>query len=349
MGSGGCRERRQVAERVLVSGAAGFVGAHIVEQLLAAGYRVRATVRDPGKASHLTALAGAAERLELVRADLLEPQAFHPHVAGVDYVVHTASPYVLNARDPQRQLVDPAVRGTLTMLEAAATNSSIRRVVLTSSMAAVTDEPDGRVLTEMDWNDRASLTRNPYYFSKAEAERAAWSFAREQHPSWRLVAVNPFLIIGPAHTRALNASNQVVADTFRGRYPGVLDLNWGFVDVRDVAAAHVRALTADAAEGRYICAAEVRSMRELAEVIGRSGVEGARLPRLRLDGVLGTAAVRLMSHTQKPGVGSYLRTHLGKHPRFDNRKIREDLGLQFRPVDTSIVETLHDLRRWGHI
>ncbi|HEX8233134.1 MAG TPA: aldehyde reductase [Caulobacteraceae bacterium] len=337
-----------MSERVLVSGAAGFVGAHVVERLLTVGYTVRGTVRDPTKAEHLRALPGASERLELAPADLLEPDAFHPHVAGVDYVIHTASPYVLNARDPQRQLVDPAVRGTLSVLEAAATNPRIKRVVLTSSMAAVTDEPDGRVLTEMDWNDRSSLTRNPYYFSKAEAERAAWRFAREAKPAWNLIAINPFLVIGPAHTQALNASNQVIADLVRGRYPGVLALEWGFVDVRDVAEAHVRALTAPDAQGRYICAAETRSMRQVAEAVRRSGFEGANLPKLMLDSGPGTVMARLMSHTQKPGVGSYLRTHLGKTPRFDDSKIRRDLGLAFRDVDQSILDTLHDLRRWGH-
>lgn len=338
-----------MSERVLVSGAAGFVGAHVVERLLAEGYAVRGTVRDPGKAEHLRAMPGAGERLELVRTDLLEPQAFHPHVADIDHVIHTASPYVLNARDPQRQLVDPAVRGTLAMLEAAAANPAIKRVVLTSSMAAVTDEPDGRVLTEMDWNERSTLTRNPYYFSKTEAERAAWRFAREQRPAWRLLAINPFLVICPAHTKALNPSNQVLADLVRGRYPGLMALTWGLVDVRDVAAAHVRALTAPEAQGRYICAAETRSMREVADAIRRSGFAAPKLPQAALDGAVGTGLARLMSYTQSAGVGSYLRTHLGKVPRFDNSKIRRDLGLEFRDVDRSILETLEDLRRWGHV
>ncbi len=260
-----------------------------------------------------------------------------------------ASPYALDVEDPQRDLVDPAVLGTRAMLEACAPASGVRRVVLTSSMAAITDEPDGRVLTEADWNERSTLTRNPYYLSKTLAERAAWDFVRERAPRWDLVAINPFLVIGPSLSKALNTSNKVLVDLLNGTYPGIMRLTWGFVDVRDVADAHVRAMDAASARGRYLCANQALSMREVVAIIRRLGYGARTLPRLALDHRAGDTAIRLASYFQKKGVGQYLRTHIGKVPRFDHSKIVRDLGIRFRPVEQSIVDTLDDLARWGHI
>jgi dihydroflavonol-4-reductase len=336
---------------VLVTGATGFIASHIVSQLLAAGHRVRGTVRDPGKpeaVAHLRSLSGAGERLSLVAADLVASGAFDAHVAGCDVVMHTASPYVLSVRDPQRDLVDPALQGTLSVLEACQKVPGVRRVVLTSSMAAITDEPDGRVLTEADWNEKSSLTRNPYYYSKTVAERAAWRFRDERRPAWDLVAINPFLVIGPSMTRAVNTSNQVFVDLLHGRYPAIMGLAWGLVDVRDVAAAHLRAMEVPGASGRYLCAAETRTMREVATLLARNGY-GARLPRFSLDSALGNQVARLASWFQPRGVGQYLRTHLGRVPRFDHGRCERELGLRFRPVETSILDTLADLARWGHV
>jgi dihydroflavonol-4-reductase len=264
-------------------------------------------------------------------------------------VIHAASPYVLDVQDAQRDLVDPAVKGTLAMLQAAAGSARVKRVVVTSSMAAVTDEPDGRVLTENDWNEKSSLTRNPYYFSKAEAERAAWRFMAEQNPGFDLAVINPFIVVGPALNAAINTSNQIFVDLAKGVYPAVMAIDWGFVDVRDVAEAHVRALIAPEASGRYICAAGNRDMGQVVAALRSAGVAAGKLPRRDLSGGFGTGLMKLASWFQPPGVGSYLRTHLGRVPRFDNAKIRRELGFEFRDVDTTLAETARDLIRWGHI
>src|SRR5258708_3797583 len=130
---------------VLITGASGFIASRIVEQLLAKGYRVRGTVRSLKKERELAALRalpGAADRLELVEADLLAAGAFDRAAAGCEHVMHTASPYVLDAKDPQRDLVEPAVAGTRSVLSACHRAGTVTRVVLTSSMAAITDEPE---------------------------------------------------------------------------------------------------------------------------------------------------------------------------------------------------------------
>jgi dihydroflavonol-4-reductase len=337
---------------VCVTGASGFIAGHVIKLLLERGYKVRGTVRNPGKSQELTSLTGlpgAAERLELVAGDLLTPGAFDAAVRGCEVVMHTASPYVLDAKDPQKDLVDPAVKGTRNVL-GACEKAKVKRVVLTSSMAAITDEPESdHVLTEADWNDKSSLTRNPYYLSKTLAEREAWKMVDSEKAPFRLVVINPFLVIGPSLGPSLNTSNQVFVDLLSGTYPGIMSFTWGFVDVRDVALAHVLAMETPAATGRYICAGDTIAMRDVVALLGRSGYEAYKLPKLGMDCSVGDFVVKLSSYFQPKGVGSYLRTHVGRTPRYDTTKIQKELGLTFRPVESSILETLGDLKRWGHV
>ena len=337
---------------VCVTGASGYVAAHVVERLLARGYRVRGTVRDPGRTSsvaHLKAMAGAAERLELVRADLMEDGSFDAAVAGCVSVLHVASPYVLDVADPQRDLVDPAVHGTRTVLASCERAGTVNRVVVTSSVAAITDEPDeSHELTEADWNTKSTLTRNPYYLSKVLAEKEAWAFVEREKPPFDVVVINPFVIIGPSHTNAINGSVNVVRNALNGVFPVIFRLCWGIVDVRDVADAHIAAIETPAASGRYICAAEVVCMPELVRILADAGY-GHRVPRISMMGSFGTSLMRVAALFQPSGTRVYLQTHLGRKPKFDNGKIRRELGVTFRQARDSIMDTARDLERWGHI
>ncbi len=338
---------------ILVTGASGFIASYIVKDLLARQYRVRGTVRslrNPDSQTHLLALPGAAERLELAEADLLTPGSFDQAAQGCDAVIHTASPYKINVEDPQKDLVEPAVSGTRHILEAAAKSATVKRVVLTSSMAAVTDEPEeDHVLTEADWNTKSSLERNPYYYSKTVAEREAWAIMEQLRPGYDLVTINPFLVIGPALTKALNPSNQLFADMLTGVFPGIMNMVWGFVDVRDVAQAHVRAMETPAAKGRYLCAGGRASMREVTDLLRQNGYAGYQLPKLGLDCAAGDFVVKRSSYLQPKGVGDYMRSHVGRTPNYDTSKIRRELGTEFRETRASILETVDDLLRWGHV
>ena len=207
-------------------------------------------------------------------------------------------------------------------------------MVVTSSMAAVTDEPDSdHTLTEADWNVKSSLDRNPYYYAKTLAEKSAWDFMAQRKPFFDLVAINPFMVVGPSLTAALNTSNRIFVDLLKGTYPGILSLTWGFVDVRDVADAHVRALGTPSAHGRYLCAGDTLSMRGLVALLAENGYAGYRLPKRPLDTASGNLLVRLLSFTQAPGVGSYLRSHVGRVPKYNTAKIRTELGISFRAVE----------------
>ena len=237
---------------VCVTGASGFIAAHIVRELLAKGYSVRGTVRNsPGNYPYLLGLPGASDRLELVEAELLSDGAYDRAVEGCDYVMHTASPYEINVKNPQTDLVDPAVNGTETVLESCLKSGGVKRVILTSSIAAITDEPESmKVFTEKDWNTMSSLDRNPYQYSKTLAERAAWDFIMRKRPRFDLVSINPTMVAGPSLGPSLNTTNRMIRDIMKGVFPGIMDINWGFVDVRDVAKAHILAMENDTASGR---------------------------------------------------------------------------------------------------
>jgi dihydroflavonol-4-reductase len=338
---------------VCVTGASGFIAAHIVRELLERGYRVRGTVRSlrtPEKYASLTQLPGAPDRLELVEADLLKPGSYDGAVSGCDVVMHTASPYVIDVKDAQRDLVDPAVNGTVNVL-ASAKAAGVRRVVLTSSMSSISDEPvAGKVFSESDWNEQSSLTRNPYYYSKTMAEHAAWTFMKDQSPPFDLIVINPFMVLGPSLGPELNTTNAIFRDMLTGVYPGIMNLTWGLVDVRDVATAHVLAMESERAHGRYLTAGEALNMRQILAILREAGYDrGYKLPKLDLTSGWGTMLGRLLSYTQPAGTGSYLRTHLGKVMRYDTSKVRRELGLTFRPARDSVLDTVRSLVQWGHL
>ena len=336
---------------VCVTGASGFIAAHIVRELLLEGYSVRGTVRkSPKNYSFLLGLPGAGERLELVEADLLSEGAYDKAVAGCEAVMHTASPYVINVKNPQTNLVDPAVNGTETVLESCMKSGSVKRVIFTSSIAAITDEPDSmKVFTEKDWNTMSSLDRNPYHYSKTLAERAAWDFIMRKRPIFDLVAINPFMVIGPSLGPSLNTTNKIIRDIMTGLYPGVMDINWGFVDVRDVAKAHLLAMQTESASGRYLCSGDAMHMREVVALLKSSGFDTYSLPKVDLSGKVGTLLMKLLSFTQPKDTGTYIRTNIGQTMRYDNSKIKRELGISFIPAKKSIIDAVKDMVKWGHL
>jgi dihydroflavonol-4-reductase len=338
---------------ICVTGASGFIASYVICELLDNGYTVRGTVRGltGGKNyEYLTSLTGAAERLELMQAELLTEGSYDEAIAGCEYVIHTASPYVLDVKDPQHDLVDPALKGTMNVLQACAKAGSVKKVVLTSSVAAVFDEPvSGHVYTEEDWNETSSLTRNPYFYSKTLAERSAWEYVEKKNPAFELVVVNPGMVIGPSLVPSLNTSNQIFRDVLAGTYPMIMSISWGFVDVRDVAHAHVLAMENEKAKGRYLCTSETLSMSEVVSILREAGYSNYKLPKMRMTGKVGNALVKILVSTRPKGVRTFVRTHVGRSVQYNNTKIREELGMTFHPVKESIREAVEDLLRWKHV
>ncbi|XVE90424.1 hypothetical protein DITRI_Ditri20bG0076700 [Diplodiscus trichospermus] len=198
---------------VCVTGASGFIASWLVKLLLQHGYTVKATVRDPNdpkKTEHLLALDGAKERLHLFKAELLDEGAFDSLVDGCIGVFHTASPCFVTVKDPQAELIEPAVKGTLNVLKSCAKVPSIKRVIVTSSTAAVvlTGKPlvDNVIVDETWFSDPVICEKSElwYLLSKTLAEKAAWKFAEENGID--MVTINPGMVSGPLLQPTLNMS-----------------------------------------------------------------------------------------------------------------------------------------------
>ncbi|KAG0568141.1 hypothetical protein KC19_7G189600 [Ceratodon purpureus] len=241
---------------VCVTGASGFIASWVVKLLLERGYIVRGTVRNPEKSKHLLELPGAGERLKLVEADLLKPGAFDSAVQGCDGVFHTASPFFhKNVTDPDAQLIDPAVKGTLNVLESCA-KAKPRRIVLTSSVAAVSYTPkkEGASVVDESFFSDPDLCRKEqrwYVLSKTLAELAAWDYVKEHNLD--MVTINPTMVIGPVLQSAMNTSTETVLEYLNGTTKTFANFCLGWVGVKDVAMAHILAYEKPEAEGRYIC------------------------------------------------------------------------------------------------
>ncbi|KAL6499607.1 hypothetical protein OROGR_027517 [Orobanche gracilis] len=258
---------------VCVTGASGYIASWLVKFLLLRGYTVKASVRDhtdPKKTQHLLALDGAKERLHLFKADLLEEESFDSLVDGCEGVFHTASPVYNAVTDPQAELIDPALKGTLNVLQSCAKVSSIKRIVLTSSIAAVAY--NGKPLTpdvEVDetwWSDPEFCrnTQQWYVLSKTLAEEAAWKFVKEKGID--MVAINPARVIGPLLQPTLNASSVAILNLVNGAqtYPNA---TFGWVNVKDVAYAHILAFENSSASGRYCLVESIAHFSEIVKIL----------------------------------------------------------------------------------
>ncbi len=332
--------------RVAVTGATGFIASHLVAQLLAAGHRVHGTVRQPAQAGFLRDLPGA-DRLRLFPANLTDPPSFVPAVAGCDVVFHVASPLTIAPEDPQRDLVEPAVTGTTGVLDAAGQSATVRRIVLTSSVAAL-GEPEAGVIRDTSWNRTSSLNEGPYAYSKTLAEQAAWKYVEEKRPGFDLVAINPTVVLGPSLGPRRSESLRIISELYAGRVPAIVDISFAVVDVRDVAWLHRKAAETPGAHGRYIAWAGNIAVRDLVRVARRTHDRG-KLPRIRLDHPLGSALVRLGAYTQPPGIRQFLHKNLGRVPAYDDARTHADLGVEYRSVDVTVADTIRDLVDRGHL
>ncbi|GKV26970.1 hypothetical protein SLEP1_g36179 [Rubroshorea leprosula] len=257
------------SQTICVTGAGGFIASWIVKLLLEKGYTVRGTVRNPDdpKNAHLRELEGAKERLILCRADLLDYEGLKDAINGCDGVFHTASPVT----DDPEQMVEPAVDGTKNVIIAAA-EAKCRRVVFTSSIGAVYMDPNRSpdvVVDESCWSDLeyCKNTKNWYCFGKAVAEQAAWDIAKEKEVD--LVVVNPVLVLGPLLQPTVNASIVHILKYLTGSAKTYANSVQAYVDVRDVALAHILVYENPSASGRYLCAESALHRGELVEILAK--------------------------------------------------------------------------------
>jgi nucleoside-diphosphate-sugar epimerase len=336
---------------VCVTGASGFIASRLVMILLNRGYTVKASVReprenlqrgaikalypgrgslwngDPKKTQHLVSLRGAKERLHLFKADLLEEGSFDSVVDGCDGVFHTASPFYLDTKDPQAELIDPAVKGTLNVLNSCTKSSSVKRVVVTSSMAAVYNNDKPRthdVTVDETWFSDPQFCKDSkmwYALSKTMAEEAAWKFAEEK--GLDMVTINPSMVIGPLLQPALNTSAAAILSLINGAktFP---NMSYGWVNVKDVANAHIQAFEVPSANGRYCMVERVTHLSEVVNIL-RELYPNLQLPERCED--------------ENPYVQTF---------KVSKEKTRS-LGIDYIRLKVSIKETVESLREKGFI
>ncbi|KAJ4751709.1 hypothetical protein LUZ62_086114 [Rhynchospora pubera] len=325
------RRRREMSEKVVcVTGGSGFIASWLVKLLLHRGYTVRATVLDPSdpkQTEHLRGLDGASERLHLFKADLLEEGCFDNAIAGCVGVFHTACPVFSNPTDFQPELIEPAVKGTLNVLKSCAKASSVNRVVMTSSMCAVTFNgrslnPD--VVVDETWYSEPDFCiKNKlwYHLSKTLAEEAAWKFSKEN--GVELVTINPGMVIGHLLQPTLNLTNEFIYKLVSGSttFPNSTK-RW--INVKDVAMAHILAYEIPSANGRYCLAEKVTHNSEVVEIIHKL-YPSIPVPEKCAD--------------DKPFKAIY---------QVSKEKARS-LGLNFIPLEESVKETIESLKEKGFI
>ncbi len=334
--------------RICVTGAAGFIAGHVIIDLLDDGHTVHATVRDLGddtKRAHLDELKEQYPgKLELFEADLLEPGSLDAALEGCDAVIHTAAAVRLTAPDPQKQIIDVAVKGTQNVLDSIARTPSVKRIVMTSSIAAVMsyDQQD-KTYTEEDWCTSDDIRLNPYGMGKAQSERLLWKFADAHADRLQAVAINPSVVIGPPLAKHhIRSSLSFIRNLVGWTYPACPPLRFDLVDVGDVSRGHVRALTSDRAAGhRIIFSDRQMSLLEISKVLSRKYKTPMRvLPKLMLY----IAACLDKRYSLRLAMASANRRH-----QFRSDRPAELLDIKLRNTEESILEAAETMVEKGWV
>jgi len=338
---------------VLVTGGSGYMASWIIKLLLEKGLNVKATVRDKsndGKVEHLLKMGKEYPgKFELFEADLMKNGSFEGAMTDCELVIHNASPFkIWRIKEPQKELIDPALEGTKNVLYTANKAQSVKRIVLTSSVVAIYGDaidirntPNG-IFTENDWNNTSSLNHQPYAYSKTLAEREAWKIAEEQK-QWDLVIINPGFVLGPSLTNRIDSTSiDFMFSMINGKYKsGVPDLDFGIVDVRDVAMAHVLAGTKSSASGRHILVADTLNFFEIANILKKT-YKKYPLPKGKIP--------KLFVYLFGPLQGlswKYIKFNVGISIKFDNSYSKNDLEIEYTPIEKTLNDHVEQIIKSG--
>jgi len=341
--------------RVLLTGGSGFIAAHVLDTLLKHGHSVVTTVRSQEKADKIKEAHPDVPKDKLdfaIVEDIAKEDAFDEAVKSdppFEAVIHTASPFHFNVTDTKKDLLDPAVIGTTGILKAIKKNApTVKRVVITSSFAAILNGAKGatwpeHTYSEEDWNPvtEEEAVQNPsngYRASKTFAEKAAWDFVKNEKPNFDIATMNPPLVLGPIvhylnSLSSLNTSNQRIANLMTGKCKSEIPDTGTFiwVDVRDIADGHVRAMEKPGAGNkRFFITAGYFSNKEICEIIRKNFPEYAdKLPAPDVKG------------------GDYPDGTKDSLYKYNNSRTKEVLGIEFMSLEKSIVDTVNSLKDVG--
>ncbi|KFL25009.1 hypothetical protein JP74_21870 [Devosia sp. 17-2-E-8] len=333
-----------MSDLVLLTGISGFLGGHVALQLLRRGFRVRGSVRDLGKAEKVRATMarhGAdIDRLEFVALDLLADAGWREALADVRYLQHTASPFFTTMPADRMDLIRPAVEGTERAIGAALAGD-VERIVLTSSMAAIAygHEPARRDFSAADWTNLSGPGVNAYTESKTLAERRAWEMVDGAGRHGLLTTINPSVLLGPLLDDDPGTSAALVGRLLDGSVPAAPRIAFGIVDVRDVAALHVAAMTDPRAAGQRLPISEATvSLIEASRALAKALPEQARkVPRFEMPDWL----VRLYALFDSDVRGNL--GELGIYKTIDSTAARAILGHPLIPATDAVIASARSL------
>jgi len=333
-------------EKVLVTGATGYIGLHCIHQLLNQGYAVNGSVRSPERKDEIfQALQNhntSTENLNIFTFDLNDDEGWDEGMEGCDYLLHVASPIALENHD-EDFFVKPAVAGVNRAMKFAKKHN-VKKVVLTSSVAAIYETMESKsYYDENDWSDPENPAISHYSKSKTLAERAAWEFVENENHPFELAVINPALVIGPSLSGDLGESNKAIEMVATGKMPVAVPLQFGYVDVRDVAAAHILAMQNPASNGeRFALAEKDLWYGDVAKVLRDNGFDKA--PTLAVPVWL-AKILAIFSKELKLAV-----PYLGRLRSVKNTsKAKDILGWNPRPAEESIVEIAQQIQDMGLI
>ena len=327
---------------IFVTGVNGHIGNNIVADLLSNGYHVKGSVRDlsdPNKVDHVIAHAkklDCEQRLQLVEGNVLDSECWAQHLAGCDGLFHTATIYATSG-DGQL-IIDTANKGTDNVLKAVA-EVGIKRVIYTSSVAAIGSEPKGKLKDHTCWQTNTSM---PYVVAKTESERHAWKLAKQFDLDLRVI--NPSGVLGGGFSRP-TPSTEIIGDALAGKFPLTIKIPMAFVHVKDVAKAHRRAFEVDEASGRFILAPHNNTTVAALHKRTKELYPKSKSPKLALQNWMLPLAIfqdwlgsifnkkRVLTRQIAKGI-------LRGDANYDSSPATEVLGIDWIDVDTTIKDTV---------
>ena len=333
-------------ETVLVTGGTGFIGLHCLQQLLDKGYKVRTTIRSESRKQEVMDAmkkhSSNCENLEFFIADLLNDDGWKEAVEGSKYVLHVASPFFLGEPENEDVFIKPAVEGTLRVLKACA-DADVEKVVLTSSFAAVGygHPREKEVYTEEDWSS-VDGEISPYAKSKTLAEKAAWEFVEnlEESKKFELTVINPVAVTGPMLTSDIGSSNDFLLKLISGSMPACPKIHMGYIDVRDVAKAHIFSMTEEKTDGERIILSENEMFfAEVGKTLNEAGFK--KSPTKEMPNFL----VKIMSLFV--GELKTLLSALNRKGDIDKTKAKSFFNWDYISTEQSVTETAQQLQDMG--
>jgi dihydroflavonol-4-reductase len=322
-------------EKVLVTGATGYIGLHCIDQLLKQGYAVNGSIRSPEREEEvfqaLQKNNTSTEHLNLFTFNLTDDEGWDEGMAGCDYLLHVASPISISTKD-EEFFVGPAVAGVNRAMKFAQKHN-LKKVVLTSSVAAIFETTVlKQYYDESDWSDPNKKTINHYAKSKTLAEMAAWDFIKEEDNPFELAVINPALVIGPSLSGDLGESNKAIEMVVTGRMPVSVPLQFGYVDVRDVATAHILAMQNPESNGKRFALSEKDLWyKDVAKLLRENGYKKA--PKINIPAWI-TPVLAKFNEELKFSLPFIGRIRSVKYAT----NAKDILGWSPRPAEDSILE-----------